>query len=668
MKVALLGNPNTGTTSLFNVITDTYAKIGNFPGVTVEKNEGTIVYNNEIVSFFDLPGVYSLSQFSKKEVLSRDYIFNKNIDVIINVVDVSNLERNLYLTTQLLEMGKDVVIALNFYDLLEKNGVKIDIKALEKQLGCRVIPISARKKNNIDELIEVVCSKKNTTKENTIKETNKRKETLLDNKDILNAVKTIRNYIITKNNQKPNFFSSVKLLEDDKIALKHLKNINEEVDTKEIDRIVKMENENVNNSWDILIAENRYNVIEKIIEKIYIKNFVDGEKSDKVDEILTHRIFALPIFLLIMFSVFWISFGPFGTWLTDWVFYFVITVIDITREFLISYNASDWVVSFFCNGVIPGLGMVVTFLPQILILYFLLALLEDVGYMSRIAFIADRVLRYIGLSGKALLPILMGFGCSVPALMATRTLNSERDRRLAIILTPFVSCSARLPIYMFFVSFFFSNSKVLVLFSLYMLGIVVLLISGFIFKKTILRDTDSAFIIEIAPYRIPTLRNTSLKLYEIAGGYVKKTGLLLLVASMIIWFGQYFTPMLSVAVTQSESIIGVLGNAISPIFAPLGLGTWQVSAILIIGFFAKEAVVPALSILYTANTVTTAFTPITAYTFMVFILLYLPCIVIFATIKREMGTWKWTAFTIFCQTAIAWIGSYFVYSTLSFVF
>lgn len=663
MKIALLGNPNTGTTSLFNVITNTYARIGNFPGVTVEKNEGTIVYNKESIGFFDLPGIYSLSQFSRKQVISRDYIFNKEIDVIVNVIDVSNIERNLYLTTQLIETGKKVVVALNFYDLIEKSGGTIDIKFFEKILGCRVVPISARKNKGIDELLDVVCSSDN--------ELNN-KNTLINQNDILDAVEAIQDYVYSVSNVKPDFFNSMKLLEDDKMSLKYLKNINSNIDTKEIDRIVKMTNENVENSWDILIAQNRYDVIENIIKKLIIDEniiaFEKHEKSLKVDKILTNRVFALPIFFVIMFAVFWISFGPFGTWLTDWVFYLVVAFISFTRDFLTYVNASNWVVSFFCDGVIPGVGMVFTFLPQILILYFCLALLEDIGYMSRIAFIVDRTLRFVGLSGKALLPILMGFGCSVPALMATRTLNSERDRRLAIILTPFVSCSARLPIYMFFVAIFFPNAKVLILFSLYMLGIIVLLISGFILKKTVLRDTDSAFIIEIPPYRLPTIRNTTLKLYEIAGGYVKKTGFLLLVASIIIWFGQYFTPILAVAQSQQESIIGVLGSFISPIFEPLGLGSWQISAVLIIGFLAKEAVVPALAILFTAQTVGLAFTPITAYIFMVFTLLYLPCIVIFATIKKEMGTWKWTAFTIFLQTLVAWIGAFIIYNLLNFIF
>ncbi len=653
MKIALLGNPNCGKTTLFNTLTNSNAKVGNFPGVTVEKREANLKHNDKIYEIVDLPGIYSLSPFSQEEVISRNYILDENVDVILNVVDVSNLERNLYLTTQLMEIGKKMIIALNFYDVLEARQDEIDIKELEKRLGCKVIPISAKKNTGIEDILKAVS-------EDVVN----KKHSVVENPKILQAVEHIKDNIRSKGNLSPDFFNCIKILEEDKVALKYIKAKYKNVDTKELDRIVKTTNESVDGSWDIVIASHRYDVIEKILKVAYIKETREEvTMSDKIDKVLTHKIWALPIFFLAMYGVFAITFGSFGSWFADTAAYFVDDVLTVGFEnFLINNNASDWVVSMFVDGIIPGVGMVLTFLPQILILFFFIAILEDVGYMARAAFIMDKTLRGVGLSGKAFVPMIMGFGCSVPAILATRTLNSERDRRLAIILTPFMSCGARLPIYTMFTMYFFSENETIIIFSMYLIGFIVALLCGFILKKTVLKDTDSAFILELPPYRRPTAKNVFTKLVETGGGYMKKAGSILLVASILVWVSQYFTPFLQVAESQQDSIMGVVGSIIAPIFAPLGFGTWQASVSLITGFVAKEVVVSTMSILYTPEALQAAFTQLSAYSFMVFTLLYMPCIVAFSTIKKEMGSWKWTCFTVAFQTSVAWVVAFLVYN------
>ncbi len=653
MRIALIGNPNCGKTTLYNILTNSNAHVGNFPGVTVEKREARVKYKDVFYDVVDLPGIYSLSPFSQEEVISRNYILEEDVDVILNVVDVSNLERNLYLTTQLMEIGKKMIIALNFYDVLEAREDEIDIKELESKLGCKVIPVSAKKNTGIQNIVDAVAS-----------EVVNKKHSVIENPNILQAVEHIRDNIRSKGNHAPDFFNCIKILEEDKVALKYLKANFKDVDTKELDRIVKNTNEKVEGSWDIVIASHRYDVIEKILKITYIKETREEVTiSDKIDKILTHKIWALPLFFLAMYGVFAITFGAFGSWFADGAAYLLDDVFTVAFEnFLVNNNASEWVISLFVGGIIPGVGMVLTFLPQILILFFFIAILEDVGYMARAAFIMDKTLRGVGLSGKAFVPMIMGFGCSVPAIMATRTLNSERDRRLAIILTPFMSCGARLPIYSMFAMYFFTGNETVVIYAMYLIGVMVALICGFILKKTVLKDTDSAFILELPPYRKPTFKNVYTKLAETAGGYMKKAGGILLIASILVWISQYFTPLLQIAESQQESIMGVVGGIIAPIFAPLGFGTWQASVSLITGFVAKEVVVSTMSILYTPESLVAAFTPLSAFAFMVFTLLYMPCIVAFSTIKKEMGTWKWTWFTVAFQTTVAWVVSFLVYN------
>ncbi len=654
MKVVLLGNPNCGKTTLFNTLTNSNAKVGNFPGVTVEKREAELWVENKKITVVDLPGIYSLSPFSQEEVISRNYILEEDVDIIVNVVDVSNLERNLYLTSQLMEIGKKMVIALNFYDVLEARKDELDIEELEKKLGCRIIPVSAKNNTGIVEMVRALVDKKTTNRKNTI----------IEHPEIIQTVKHIKDYINIKSWKRPDFFNCIKLLEEDKLALKYLKNNFENIDTKELDRIVKNSNEKVNSSWDVVIASHRYEVIEEILKVTYIKETREEVTlSDKIDKVATNKVLAIPLFLLAMYVVFYVTFGPIGTWVSNSAAYLLDDVITVFVEnFFVSAGASDWAISLVIEGIIPGVGMVLTFLPQILILFLFIAILEDVGYMARSAFIMDKILRGVGLSGKAFVPMIMGFGCTVPAIMATRTLNSERDRRLAIILTPFMSCGARLPIYTMFTLYFFKENQTVIIYSMYLIGVVVALVCGFILKRTVLKDVDSAFILELPPYRRPTIKNIYTKLAETAGGYVKKAGTVLLVASIIVWTTQYFTPLLKVAESQQESIMGVVGTFIAPVFKPLGFGTWQASVSLITGFVAKEVVVSTMSILYTAESFAAAFAPLSAFSFMVFTLLYMPCIVAFGVIKKEMGTWKWTWFTVAFQTSVAWIVAFLVYN------
>lgn len=668
-KFALVGNPNCGKTTMFNEVTGSTQHVGNWPGVTVEKKEGKARRFKEDIKIIDLPGIYSLSPYSLEEIIARNYILEEKPDVVINIVDATNIERNLYLTTQMIELGIPVVVALNMMDALESKGDQINILQLEKQLGVPVLPTSANKAQGTKELIErslqVAQSAVSGQRSEFIKVFEERIESSLEE---LRGLITLGNEPIY-----PPRFAAIKLLEGDEMVVGKL-NPNNEIMVILSETRARLEQE-YDNDMETIIADQRYQFISKVISKSVKKKISLGglTVSDKIDKILTHRILAIPLFLLIMYLVFTITFGFIGTFTIDYIDHFInVTLADGVTTLLHNAGAAAWLDSLILGGIIAGLGSILVFVPQIMILFFFLAILEDSGYMSRAAFMMDRLLRKIGLSGKSFIPMIMGIGCSVPAIMATRTLENEKDRRLTIILTPFMSCGARLPVYALFAAAFFANAQSLVIFSLYILGMVVAILSGILLRKTIFKGEAEPFVMELPPYRIPTFKGLMIHMWDRGKGFIKKAGTVIFAASVIIWFGQTFDFSLQMVDEVSNSIFGAVGTFIAPFFAPLGFGDWRSSVALLTGFVAKEAVVATMGILNNLGEVgedsvqliaslQTYFTPLKAYAFMTFTLLYMPCIAAFAAIKREMNSWKWTLFTVGYQTATAWIVAFIVY-------
>jgi len=643
--------------------------VGNWPGVTVEKKEGRARRFKEEIKVIDLPGIYSLSPYSLEEIISRNYILEEKPDVVINIVDATNIERNLYLTTQLIELGIPVVVALNMMDALEARGDQIDIPRLEKQLGVPVIPTSANKAQGTKELIEKSLQVAQIAASGQLAES----ITIFD-ESIQKSLDELFRFITPQLNPIcPPRFATVKLLEGDEIVIAKLQPNSEfmALITATRDRL----EQEYDNDMETIVADQRYQFISKVVSKSVKKKLSVGglTVSDKMDKILTHRIFAIPLFLLIMYVVFTITFGFIGMFTIDYIDHLInVTLADAVTTLLHDAGAAEWLDSLIVGGIIAGLGSILVFVPQIMILFFFLAILEDSGYMSRAAFMMDRLLRKIGLSGKSFIPMIMGIGCSVPAIMATRTLENEKDRRLTIILTPFMSCGARLPVYALFAAAFFANAQSLVIFSLYLLGMVIAILSGILLRKTLFKGEAEAFVMELPPYRIPTFKGLMIHMWDRGKGFIKKAGTVIFAASVIIWFGQTFDFSLQMVDEVSGSIFGSVGTFISPFFAPLGFGDWRSSVALLTGFVAKEAVVATMGILNNLGEVgegsvelmaslQTYFTPLKAYAFMTFTLLYMPCIAAFAAIKREMNSWKWTLFTVGYQTATAWIVSFIVY-------
>jgi len=671
LKFALVGNPNCGKTTLFNEITGSTQYVGNWPGVTIEKKEGKARKIQEDVKIIDLPGIYSLSPYSMEEIVARDYIVDEKPDVVINIVDATNIERNLYLSTQIMELGIPVVIALNMMDAVEARGDKIDVKLLEKNVGVPIVPIVASKGRGVKELMEKAIEIGN--KINT-KESNQK--LLLYDDNVEKGLKEIEENIVSKLDAKKynNRWVSLMLLQNDENILEKL---NVPVTFKENIKTLRDELEKEDdNDIETIIVDSRYKYISGIVGKA-VKKKEKGTHlttSDKIDKVVTNRIIAIPLFLCLMFLIFKITFGTVGTFTIEWLDALINdTLANLVSGWLTAAGATDWLNGLIVGGIIGGMGSMLVFVPQIMILFFFLSMLEDSGYMARAAFVMDRLLRKLGLSGKSFIPMLMGFGCSVPAVMGARTLENEKDRRLTIILTPFMSCGARLPIYLLFASAFFSNNQDLVIFSIYLLGIVVAVLSGILFKKTILKGEVAPFVMELPPYRIPTFKGLMIHMWDRAKGFVKKAGTIIFAAAVVIYVLQSFDFTFTMVEDPSNSILGAIGKFIAPIFAPLGFGNWKSAVALITGFAAKESVVSTMGILYglgeigddTTSLVTTiqsVFTPLTAYAFMAFTLLYLPCMAAFATIKREMNSWKWTIFTVSYQTGIAWIVAFLIFN------
>lgn len=667
MKIALVGNPNSGKTTLFNALTGSNQYVGNWPGVTVEKKEGKASVDGKKVTIVDLPGIYSLSPYSMEEIVSRDFIVNEKPDAIINIIDATNIERNLYLTVQLLELERPTVLALNFMDEVEKRGDKIDVKALSKLLGIPVVPVTAKTGQNILELLRIAHTQMH-------EGFSIEPDDLYD--DFTHEIHHEVGELIHDNAYNANLpahWASVKLLEGD-ILVKKALDLNEETKKTLRGIIKRYEESNPLGDRETIITDSRYHFIERVVSLSINKGRPPEELtvSDKIDKIATHRIFAVPVFLMMMLLMFGITFGPVGSFFSDIVAgFFENQLTDFFFTVLTSMGAAQWLISLINDGILSGVGGVLTFLPQIALLFFFLSLLEDSGYMSRAAFVMDRLLHRFGLSGKAFIPMLMGFGCSVPAVMGARTMESEKDRRMTIMLIPFMSCSAKLPVYGLICSAFFGVYAGLVVFALYLLGMLMAIVSGLIFKETIFSGEAPAFVLELPPYRMPSLRNTLLHVWERVRDFLMRAGTLIFTMSVLIWLLQSFDLHFSLTDDPSTSILSYIGGVIAPIFRPMGFGQWQASVALLTGLIAKEAVVASLSMFYgfsltaansaIAGALSTTFTPLSALSFLVFVLLYVPCVATVATIRKEMASLKWTFASVGWQIFVAYILSMLVY-------
>jgi len=667
IKFALAGNQNCGKTTLFNQLTGLNQHVGNYPGVTVEQKSGRIV-GHDNVSIVDLPGIYSLSPYSGEEIVTRDFLLQQKPDAIINIIDATNIERNLYLTLQLIELQIPLVLALNMMDEVQANKGSIDIQELQNELGIPVIPISATNNQGITELVEKAI----TTAEKRIKP----KRTDFCSGAVHRAIHAI-SHLIEDHTLKlniPTRFAATRLVEGDEPILEKLKLTENEIDM--IEHAVKEMETELKTDREAALADMRYQFIEELCEKsvVKVKESREYRRSVKIDSVLTHKIFAIPAFLLIMFSIFFFTFGIIGNRLGHLLEIGIEYLSGIADRALTALEINSVIHSLIIDGIFSGVGAVLSFIPIIITLFFFLSILEDSGYMSRVAFVMDKPLRKFGLSGRSFFPILMGFGCTVPAVMATRTLTSEREKKITMLLTPFISCSAKLPIYVLFTAAFFPKYKALVMIVLYVTGIIIGMISGLIINKTVIKGAPVPFVMELPNYRFPSFKTVLLLMWEKTKDYVQKAFTVIFIATIAIWFLQSFDIRLNPVADSTDSMLAGIGQIISVIFVPLGFSDWRVSTSLITGFMAKEAVISTLAVLTgasateLASTLQTLFTPIAAFSFLIFTLLYTPCVAAIAAVKRELGSLKGTVFIIIYQTGIAWIAAFLVFQAGKFFF
>lgn len=655
---ALAGNQNCGKTTLFNQLTGAKQHVGNFPGVTVDRKDGQI-RNHPEATVVDLPGIYSLSPYTNEEIVTREYLLKDRPRGIINILDGTNIERNLYLTMQLIELDIPMVIALNMMDEVRENGGTIRVNELEAALGIPVVPISAAKNEGIDELVEHAIHVAR------YRERPGRLDFCDANGDDQGAMHRCIHAIIhliedhAVKYRIPRRFAATKLVEGDELILEALRLDQNEKETLE-HIITQMEEESGKDRMAAL-ADMRFQFIEELCEQTVVKPSESKEhvRSMNIDRILTGKYTAIPTFVCIMALVFYLTFGLIGKYLSDWLELLINWFTDICNQGLIAYGINPVVRSLIIDGIFTGVGSVLSFLPTIVVLFFFLSILEDSGYMARVAFVMDRPLRKIGLSGRSFVPMLMGFGCSVPAIMATRTLPSDRDRKMTILLTPFMSCSAKLPIYSLFAAAFFPKHAALVMIGLYFGGIVMAILFAFILKGSAFKGEPVPFVMELPNYRFPSPKSVVRLIGEKAKDFITKAFTVIFLASVIIWFLQSFDLRLNVVTDSSQSLLALIGGLIAPLLKPLGLGDWRISTALITGFTAKESVVSTLNVLLGEQPLSTLFTPFTAIIFLVFSLLYTPCIAAIAAVKRELGT-KGAVLLVLMQCAIAWIVCFIV--------
>ncbi|WP_416327291.1 ferrous iron transport protein B [[Eubacterium] hominis] len=666
--IALAGNQNCGKTTLFNALTGSNQHVGNFPGVTVEKKMGTIKKFKE-ASLVDLPGIYSLSPYTSEEVVTRDFILKDQPNLIVNIVDATNIERNLYLSLQLMELNTPMVIALNMMDEVIESGNSIDVEKLSKHLQIPIVPISASKNEGIDELIRVMKKE--------IKEKEQAVHLDFCQGEVHRAIHSIAHIIEdhAKAAGYPTRFAATKLVEGDEPMQKALVLHQDDLDI--IEKIVKSMEDALGTDREAALADMRYTYIEELVKDCVIKhhNSMAQMRSEKIDRFLTHKYLGIPIFIGIMLCIFYLTFGPIGGTLQAWMEDLIGLATDGLSQGLLSLGVSEWLHALIIDGICNGVGSVLSFLPVIVTLFFFLSLLEDSGYMARVAFVMDKLLRKIGLSGKSFVPMLIGFGCSVPAIMSARTLSSQRDRKMTIIVTPFMSCSAKLPIYGMMTAAFFPEHTALILICVYIIGIVVAILSALLLKSTLFKGESVPFVMELPAYRIPAAKSVMLHMWEKAKDFLRKAFTIIFVASIVIWFLQSFNFAFDFVEDSSTSMLASVGSWISHIFAPLGFEDWRASTALVTGITAKESVVSTLSVLTNATSdaglssaLQTIFTPVSAFAYLCFTVLYMPCVAAFAATKRELGSMKQALATVAYQTGVAYIVALIVYQIGSMIF
>lgn len=654
-KVALAGNPNSGKTTLFNRLTGSRQHVGNWPGVTIEKKEGTFVVEEHEITLVDLPGIYSMSVYSMEEIVARDFIMNDHPDLILNIVDGTNIERNLYLSLQLKELGIPMVIAVNMLDELKLKGIAIDLSRLSQRLDTPVVAISAKSGSGMEELIHQLV---HNTKSSVLCYDDQ-------TEDIVRQISDIREEC--DHDHVHDKFYAMKMLEDDEAIVRDLK-----LSANQQTRLQQLQQEfcrqRGQTEIDMAVADMRYSVIEQVVRECVSAKTTLTTLSDRIDAVVTHRFFGIPVFFLILFVMFIVTFGPLGEGLKGIVETLINDVLAVGVENLLhQMQVSAWLIDL-VDTVIGGVGSVLSFMPQILLLFLFLSVLEDSGYMSRAAFLMDGMLRKIGLNGKAFIPMLMGFGCTVPAVMASRVLEHEKDRRMTILLIPFMSCGAKLPVYALFAGVFFPEHAGIALFCMYVLGIVVAIGCGFLLRHTVFKDTGSTFILELPPYRIPSFQVTMNHMWQKAKGFLIKAGTIIFSMTVLLWLLTTLTFTLQRALDPAQSILGQIGRWIAPLLTPLGFGNWQSAIALISGLIAKESVVSSMAVMVNADStealagvLQTMFTPASAAAFMTFVLLYVPCVAALSAIRSETGSWKFTLKSMGFQIAVAYIGAFLVY-------
>ena len=671
INVALVGNPNSGKTTIFNYASGARERVGNYSGVTINSKVAFLKYKDYTFKFIDLPGTYSISAYSPEEIYVKDYILENLPDIILNVIDASNIERNLYLTTQLIDMDLKVIAALNMYDELEEKKDQFDYELLGKMTGVPFVPTVGSKGKGITELLDKIISLYNDENKTY------RHIHIKYGIDIEDNIKKIQD-VIYKHNRSltdriSSRFLSIKLIEKDKTINKYIdkcKNKDEiyEVAKSSIKKLEKI----YNDDSESIITDLKYGYIAGALKETYKTNKTPVlNKSNKIDNIITHKILGIPIFLLFMYITFFFTF-TLGKYPMDWIENAIAWLSNILNTTLPDSILKDLLI----DGIIGGVGGVIVFLPNIIILYFFISIMEDTGYMARAVFIMDKAMHKIGLHGKSFIPLLMGFGCNVPAILSTRIIESKRNRLLTMLIIPFMSCSARLPVFILFITAFFVSNHVIILFSLYLIGITMGIITALLLNKIFFKNVDTPFVMELPPYRIPTLRSVVKHIWFNTEQYLKKIGGVILIATVIIWALGYFPR--NNDITEEYSYIGELGNFVNPVMKPLGFN-WKMSVAVLAGISAKEIVVSTLGVLYQsksedenslvdklqnnndAGDAQGAFTPLRAFVFMLFILLYFPCVGVIAAIKKETGKWKWAIFEVLYTTSLAWIVSFTVY-------
>lgn len=669
MLLALVGNQNCGKTTLFNQLTGSNQHVGNFPGVTIEHKIGQVIgwKNYDLV---DLPGIYSIRPYSGEEKVTRDFIIDRKPDAIINIVDATNIERNLYLTLQLIEMGKPMVLALNMMDELLGNHGSVDIQKLSDRLGIPVVPIAAAKNDGVDELMRVVAE----TAENARKP---RRIDFCSAGPVHRCIHTV-SHVVEDHADKigvPSRFAATRVIEEDDEIISALKLSENELELIG-HAVLEMESEG-GLDRNAALAEMRYRFIEAVCYECVVKAHESREmlRSVKIDKVLTNKYLAIPTFIAIMGFIFWMTFSVLGKWLSDLLALGIDSVTQLVDDALTAYGLNPVVHSLVIDGVFAGVGSMLSFLPIIVVLFFFLAILEDTGYMARVAFVMDKLLRRIGLSGRSFVPMLIGFGCSVPAIMATRTLSSERDRKMTMLLIPFMSCSAKIPIYAVFTAAFFPNNGGLVMTCLYVFGMLVGIIAAKVLSKTAFTGKPVPFVMELPNYRLPSLKTVLLLMWEKAWDFIRRAFTVIFAATIVIWFLQNFDVRLNVVGQGSgDSLLAIIGTWLAPIFAPLGFGDWRVATALVTGLMAKEAVISTLGVLMgvganlSSAALGTLFTLRSAVSFLVFCLLYTPCVAALAALRRELGSGVKTILVMASQCCVAWLAAFCVYMLIGVIF